>query len=578
MLDPVPRPDANSGRQRRSAVSGAVGLGILASALVVGLLAFQSYSERDSVIENEKDSLLRLAQIVAVETGDMFEQIKFFFKAADLWLSVHPKADPRFDRDFGRLVDDFRATMKDRVDIRLVSDAGGLFFIPSDGPEPKADVRDRSYYLAQKSPAARGFYIADPVLSRVTGNWAIPISYPLTARNGGIAVIFAALEMPTLEGIYDKIRPKPGGSVSLIRRDGRFLARVPFDEAYMTRRVSEDAEQWWSDIQATAVLTLRATATDQAERIIATKSILDPDIAVNVSSRMEDVLAGWYAMLRWRIATALALIAVISLVSSRLVAAMRKVDAARSELAESVARLRESDATKDKLFSILAHDLRGPIGGICNLLDSMAQDLGGLGAGELEEYISALRIGSWNTYQLLENILAWSRSKRGDMPFRPEKTPLVPLIEECSEVYALAMEGKGVSLDVDAGQAPEARADPDLLKVVLRNLISNALKFSTKGGRIRVSSRRSGPAEGAQAGVLLTVRDEGIGMDAETKAGLFSQGGARSRDGTASERGSGLGLLLCKDIAALHGGRIEAESEIGAGSAFTVFLPDEPSP
>jgi signal transduction histidine kinase len=576
MPDHLPRLEAYSGGLRKKAVSGAVSLGILASVLVVGLLAFQSYRERASIIGNEKDSLLRLAQIVAVETGDMFDQIKFFFKAADLWLSTHPKADPRFDPEFGRLVEDFRSTIKDRVDIRLVSETGGLFYIPSKDSTPLADVSDRSYFLAQRSASSRGFYIASPIIGRVNEKWSIPISYPLSSRNSGISVIFSTLELETLEALYEKIRPKPGGSVSLIRRDGQFLARVPFDEAYMTRRVAGDADQWWSDIQKTSVLEIKATSTDQAERIIATKSIKDPDIAVNVSSRTADALSGWYAALRWRIVMALGLISIIVLVSLRLLAAMSKADKAQAELADSVARLRESDATKDKLFSILAHDLRGPIGGICNLLDSMAQDLGELKPEELAQYISALRLGSWNTYQLLENILAWSRSKRGDMPFSPGRTRLGPLIEECAEVYALAMEGKGVSLDVDAEQAPEARADPDLLKVVLRNLISNALKFSTKGGRILVSSRRSGASEGKQAGVLLTVRDEGIGMDAETKAGLFAPGGARSREGTASERGSGLGLALCLDIAALHGGRIEAESEVGAGSAFTLFLPDEP--
>jgi signal transduction histidine kinase len=127
-------------------------------------------------------------------------------------------------------------------------------------------------------------------------------------------------------------------------------------------------------------------------------------------------------------------------------------------------------------------------------------------------------------------------------------------------------------VDVDPGLA--ARTDPDLLKVVLRNLISNAIKFTASGGSIAISGRRACPAGDAEGGTSLTVRDEGVGMDPETKAGLFIPGGSRSRSGTASEGGSGLGLVLCRDIAALHGGRIDVESETDAGSAFTVFLPD----
>jgi signal transduction histidine kinase len=569
MRERGPRAGATARGLHRNVFLGALALGIISIAFVIGLMAAQSFDERKARIEYEKDALSRMAQLVAVQFSEMLDNLKFFFKAADLWLSAHPGADPRFDRDFARLVEDFRASSRGAFEIRLASRSGGLYAVPSASTEPLTDVRDRSYFTAQLSPATRGFFLAEPVVSRVTMTWGIPISYPLASGNGGMSLILATLELPTVEELFERVRPKPGGSISLIRRDGRFLTRIPFDEAYLATSISGDPASWWIGISNTDVIVMRAATTDKAERIIAARTILDPDIAVSISARMDDVLASWRASLTWRIALALGLIAVICVFSTWLLIAMRKADAAQRELAESVANLRESDATKDKLFSILAHDLRGPIGGICNLLDTMAQDIGQISREDLEQYLSALRVGSWNTYQLLENILAWSRSKRGDMPFRPVMIRVLPVIKECAEVYALAAESKRISLEIDVDPALEARADPDLLKVVARNLISNAVKFSRQGGAVRVA------ALAEAGGTRLTVSDQGIGMDARTRAEIFSRGGAGSRAGTASEGGSGLGLVLCRDIVEMHGGIIEAESSEGAGSAIAVFLPDQ---
>jgi len=557
-----------AGRIRKNTIISAAGLGILASVLVIGLVVAQSLREREVIISEEKESLVRMAQIASVQMNDMLDQIRFFFLAADFWLSTRPNSDPRFDPDFRRLVDDFRATIAGNVEIRLVSEGGGLYNIPSTSEEPLMDVGDRSYFLAQGGPETRGFFVGDTVPSRVTGVWGIPISYPLSSRNGGISVIFAVLEIPTFESIYEDVRPKPGGSVSLMRRDGLILARVPFDPSFMGRRVAEDADQWWRDTQATPILVLRAASTDNIDRIIATKHINDPDLAVNVSASMLDILAEWERALISRIATGLGLIAAIALVSIRLLAALRRQNAAQAELSLSLERLRESDATKDKLISILGHDLRSPIGGISNLLDAMAADLDGLTRDELGEFISALRKSARSTTQLLENILAWARSMRKDAATAFARTRLKPLIEECVELHALSISDKNLSLSVEIENSLEARVDPELFKVVMRNLISNAVKFSRAGGSIRVSAARDGP------GALVSVRDEGIGMDEATIAGLFEPGASKCRPGTASERGSGLGLILCKDIVERHGGALEAAGEVGAGSSFSFFLPD----
>jgi signal transduction histidine kinase len=559
---------ADKTRLESDARSGAVGLGILASLLVVGFTVVQLFEERSTVLSGEKDSLLRTAELAAIEMRDMLDQIRFFFRAADHWLSTHPRADPRFDANFAALVDEFRSTMKDRIEIRLVSESGDLYYIPSESVVPANNVKDRSYFAAQAEPDTRGFFIAETVMSRITGEWSIPISYPLSSANSGVSVIFAAWGMPAIEELYDKVRPKPGGTVSLVRRDGRILARVPFNASYIGKSIADDADAWWRGTAETEVVVMKATATDSAERIIATKHIDDYGLALNVTAKADDVLAIWRKNLIARAALALGLIAAISIVLIRLLIVLKKLNTAKAELATSIERLRESDSTKDRLLSILGHDLRGPVGGICNLLDTMACDPDGIDRDELMQCILALRKSARNTYQLLENILAWAKSKRGDKPPRLVPTRLRPVVEECVNLYSLWIEEKGLSTLIDVDPGFEARFDPDLFKVVLRNLVSNAVKFSKQNGVIEISSNRSGGV------VVLTVRDDGVGMSAETLAGLFSSASAVSRAGTANEKGSGLGLALCKDIIERHGGSIEASSAAGSGSVFTIRLRD----
>ncbi len=552
---------------------GVWGLGLLSGALIAGLLAWQAAREREALIERERESLLRMAQLVSVETKNMFARIRHFCETADLWLAENPGVDPRTDAAFQRLVAIFRSSVDGLIDIRLVSGEGGLFYIPSKPGTPLADVRDRDYYQAQLEPATRGFYIANPVKSRVTGLWGIPISYPLTPNRAGMAVIFAAIELPTLDKAYEPIRPKPGGSIALARKDGVLLARTPFIEEYAGKPlVASDPEAWWKGIEVSGKGTWSVNDPFGApgERLIAYAAVEPFGLVATVGSPYRDFLAAWRASLLWRILLALAMLAAMALLTARLASTMRRLDAARAELGENLERLRRSDATKDKLFSVIAHDLRGPVGGMRNLLDTLAEDRAAMSGETLDECLDALRLASWNTYQLLDNLLAWSRSERGELRFEPRIEGLRPAVEECVELYALSIASKGISVRIEVDPSLELRADPELLKVVLRNLLSNAVKFTRKGGSVAISASR------ADGETRIEVRDDGIGMSKEELEGLFDLESTRSRSGTANERGSGLGLVLCREIVELHGGRIAASGEPGAGAAVTISLPDGP--
>lgn len=568
---------APSGPGRRLFL-GIGGLGLLSCAIVAGLVAWQSERERAETLKREKSGLARLAQVVSAETSDMFGRIRLLFEAADLWLSENPGADPRKDAGFVRLVaalggPETARRPGGRVLVYVVSASGDLFLVPSSSPSPAAYVSDRAYFKAQSAPKTRGFYIGDPVVSRVTGEWTLPVSYPLSTASADIAILVATIELPDLEALYEAIRPKPQGSVALFRhRDGVLLARSPFLPDDAGKPLATPSLEAWKDAitaSPSGTWIVDSELGGRGRRIVSYSLLPDLGLVVSIASKVDDVLAPWKAGAAWRIVIAAIMIAVVGYVSFRLIAALARLASAQAELRDNLERLRRSDATKNKLFSVIAHDLRGPIGGMCNLLETMATDRGDMPAATLDEFIGALRLTSWNTYQLLENLLAWSRSKRGEMPFSPHRILLQPLAEECAEVFALSVADKELVLDIDIEPGLEARADPELLKVVLRNLISNAVKFTRRGGRIRLSASRG------ERRAEIVVRDEGIGMDREQLDALFKLEATRSRSGTENERGSGLGLVLSEEIVELHGGTIRAESAADAGSSFTVTLPDE---
>lgn len=545
--------------------------GALCCALFLGLIAWQTALDRADRIQREEDALSRMAEIVATDTANMVGRVRFFLATADFWLRRNPAADPRTDPEFRELIEEFRASMGNHLGIRVVSASGEIYNLSSSSPASIANVGDRDYFKAQQSASTRGLYLGAPVKSRVTGTWVIPLSYPLASHNAGMTVVLASLEIEALDSLYDRIRPRPNGSIALIRRDGLILARSPFRQDLAGTAISADAESWWSSVKSApnGILTLRAQ-TDGEKRILAARTADSPAFVVSVSARWDDVLAPWRAALWWRAAISALILGAMAAFSAKLFLALRSLGQAQAELASNMERLARSDATKDKLFSVIAHDLRGPIGGMASLLDTMATDKGEMSLEEMGELIDALRSASENTTQLLENLLAWSRSQRGELPFNPERVSLYPIIGECAEVFELSSKEKGVSLDIQVESGLKVRGDAELLKILVRNLISNAVKFSVRGGRVTIE------AASAEGGATIAVHDQGIGMGKDRMEALRAAESVRSRPGTANERGSGLGLILCREIAEMHGGSFSLESEPGEGSTFAVFLPDRP--
>ena len=237
------------------------------------------------------------------------------------------------------------------------------------------------------------------------------------------------------------------------------------------------------------------------------------------------------------------------------------------QLKESEISLRELNATKDKFFSIIGHDLKNPFNAIIGfsniLLDQMKEkDYEGI-----EEFANIIHKSSLRAMSLLSDLLEWSQLQTGKMTFSPTTFDLVELINEVTEIANDAARNKKISIKYVFTEQVNIFADKSMISSILRNLVSNAVKFSNANGQIKISVNQE-PTE-----FIIAVQDNGIGIMKEAIGKLFRIEEAYSTPGTQKETGTGLGLLLCKELVQKHGGKIWVESKVGSGSTFFFTIP-----
>lgn len=230
--------------------------------------------------------------------------------------------------------------------------------------------------------------------------------------------------------------------------------------------------------------------------------------------------------------------------------------------------LQKVNAQKDKFFSIIAHDLRGPFSsflGVTQLLDEMLPELS---RDEIRDFAVNMRSSATNLYSLLENLLQWAKNQQGLIPFTPIKEVLLTLINESILTFHEPAKNKGIEIVNNIDGKIEVFADKNMIQTVIRNLVSNAIKFTPKGGNITLSANAN-----SENGVEVSVKDSGIGMDEVMVNNIFRLDAKTNRPGTEGEMSTGIGLLLCKDFVETHGGEIRVESEVGKGSVFRFNIP-----
>ncbi len=238
---------------------------------------------------------------------------------------------------------------------------------------------------------------------------------------------------------------------------------------------------------------------------------------------------------------------------------------------EALKKVNESlavaNATKDKLFSIISHDLRNPVFATASMLDILADDPQAFKEDEKPAILNDLRNSMKEVHSLLENLLSWSRAQRDKMVYEPSDNDIQDIVSSNISLLSGIAKDKQIRLHSDITSPIKAFCDYNTINTVIRNLISNALKFTPEAGEVRIS------AASKENMVEISITDSGVGIPKENIEKLFHLGEQLTTYGTRNEKGSGLGLLLCKEFVVKNGGTIQVDSEEGKGSCFRFTLP-----
>ena len=255
--------------------------------------------------------------------------------------------------------------------------------------------------------------------------------------------------------------------------------------------------------------------------------------------------------------------------SNRLITEQKKAEQA---LKESEQKLRESNITKDKFFSIIAHDLKSPFNAMLGFSNLLLEKFDTYDVQEQKIHLGMINKSIQNTYKLLENLLLWSQIQRGTINFDTGKENLHQMSCETIDLLVQSAKDKEISLINQIKDDIYVRADKNMLSTITRNLISNAIKFTPQGGTVEINcspiiNKNNEPL------IEIQVKDNGIGINNKTKENLFNISTNISTKGTENETGTGLGLILCKEFIEKQNGKIRVESEVGKGSKFIFTLP-----
>jgi signal transduction histidine kinase len=280
------------------------------------------------------------------------------------------------------------------------------------------------------------------------------------------------------------------------------------------------------------------------------------------------ILPPWWRRLWFRLTIISTAIIVITLI---VLSRFRRLKKQKVLLERSVkiqtAELNELNASKDKFFSIIAHDLKNPFNTIIGFSEILDEEISSGNLVKGHEYALMIKSSAVQTFRLLENLLEWANSQTRKISYNPSDVDLGKLLNEDFNILNDMANRKNIDLKILIPENLLIKADKNMIKTVLRNMISNAIKFTPKSGKVEVTATIS------KKQVEISVSDNGIGMTTEIIAKLFRIDAKLSTRGTENEKGTGLGLFLCKEFVEKHGGRILVSSEPGSGSVFRIVLP-----
>ncbi|MBU0473542.1 MAG: response regulator [Bacteroidetes bacterium] len=234
-------------------------------------------------------------------------------------------------------------------------------------------------------------------------------------------------------------------------------------------------------------------------------------------------------------------------------------------------KLEEEIVSKDKFFSIISHDLKNPLSVIISTVDFLDAEYDDFSDKERKELINLIKNGAKNTYELLESLLNWSRARLGSFQYNPKKTDMFDVLLKVLQLFKESASLKKIEIENNLKMDLFVSGDENMLELIMRNLISNAIKFSPNGGKVIINAKINNNE------IVVSISDFGIGISEADQQKLFKIGVHHTSVGTNNESGTGLGLLLCKELVEKHNGKIWVESKLGKGSKFMFSLPNSHS-
>jgi two-component system sensor histidine kinase/response regulator len=244
-----------------------------------------------------------------------------------------------------------------------------------------------------------------------------------------------------------------------------------------------------------------------------------------------------------------------------------EINRQKEELIVHRRELESLNSTKDKFFAIIAHDLRNPFSTVLGISEMLAREFESFEPEKLKIFIEQIYKYSNNTFNLLENLLQWSMLQTGRMPLRPQLINLNKIISESTDLLRGNALQKGISINSTTIDDGIVYVDVSMITTVFRNILSNAIKFTAINGKIEISLDNEGSF------LKVTIKDNGVGIPLADQERLFKIDSNPTTIGTSMEKGTGLGLILCKDFVDRNGGNIWVESQLGKGTAFSFTVP-----
>lgn len=229
-------------------------------------------------------------------------------------------------------------------------------------------------------------------------------------------------------------------------------------------------------------------------------------------------------------------------------------------------------SVKDRVLSIIAHELRNQFASLMNVYELFSMDLQGMDNPQLQRHLQTLSYGLSETHDLFDNLITWSRNQRGKFRISYAKLHLYSIVQEIENGILNGLEYKELKFDNRVDPSHFAFSDETLVRLIIRNFVTNAIKFSYRGGTITVSSMKK------HGCACISVSDEGMGIDPDVRKDLFHIEKNPTTVGTEKEKGTGIGLIICRDFAEKIGASIEIDSEPGEGATFTLHIPVYPNP